>query len=146
MKNNRKGFYGKIGRSRQTKESVPPLINEDGELASSDSKKAEVLSKCFASVFTGSQSPHVCQDPEPLCEGERSGFHPIVTVEQVQDLLMKLHICKSMGLEVADVVAKTLSTIFEKSWLSGEIPGNWYNGNITSIFKGERKISGTTGQ
>ena len=69
---------------RQIKESVPCLINENGELASSDMEKAEVLNKCFASVFTGGQAPpHVCQDPEALCVDERSRPHPTVTAEQV---------------------------------------------------------------
>ena len=65
MKNNKKGFYRYIGKRRQAKESVPPLINEMGELASSDREKAEVLNKCFASVFTRGQVSCVCQDPEP---------------------------------------------------------------------------------
>ena len=65
------------------KEGVPTLINEDGELASSDMEKAEVLSKCFALVFTGGQALHVCQDPEPLGVGERNRSHPSVTVEQI---------------------------------------------------------------
>ena len=69
VKNNEKEFYRHIGRRRQIKESVPPLINEDRELASSDMKKVEVFSKCFASVFTGGQALKVCQDPEPLWEG-----------------------------------------------------------------------------
>ena len=69
-------------------------------------------------------------------------------VEQVQVLLMKLNVCKSMGLddiqprvlkEMADVVAEPLSIIFEKSWLSGEVPRDWEKGNITLIFKKERK-------
>jgi len=34
VKNNKKGFYRYIGRIRQTKESVLPLIIENGELAS----------------------------------------------------------------------------------------------------------------
>ncbi|KFU97279.1 hypothetical protein N339_06495, partial [Pterocles gutturalis] len=83
VKSNKKWFYRHIGRRRQAKQSVPPLINEKGELASSDMEKTEVLNKCFASVFTGAQASHTCQDPEPLGEGERRGIPPTVTAEQV---------------------------------------------------------------
>ena len=46
VKNNKKTFFRYIGQKRQAKESVPPLINEKGELAS-DMKKAEVLNEIF---------------------------------------------------------------------------------------------------
>jgi len=61
---------------------------------------------------------------------------------------MSLNVGQSMGLdnmnlrfpwELADVVAGPLSIIFEKSWLSGEAPGDWEKGNITSIYKKGRK-------
>ena len=49
--------------------------------------------------------------------------------------------------ELADVVAELLSIIFEKSWLSGEVPGDLFSYLITTIFKkGRRRIWGTTGR
>ena len=62
VKDNKKGFYRYIGRRRHAKEIVPPLMKGNGELASSDEEKAEVLSECFASVFMGGQASHVSQD------------------------------------------------------------------------------------
>ncbi|KAK4819465.1 hypothetical protein QYF61_004691 [Mycteria americana] len=40
-KNNKKGFYRYINQKRKVKESVPPLMNENGELVSTDEEKAE---------------------------------------------------------------------------------------------------------
>ena len=50
--------------------------------------------------------------------------------------------------EKADVVAKPLFIIFEKLWLSDEVPSVWKGEEISLPFlrKGERKTQGTTGQ
>jgi len=54
VKKNKQGFFMGISWKRQAKESVPPLVNEKGQLATADMEKYEVLNEFFASVFAGS--------------------------------------------------------------------------------------------
>jgi len=42
-KNNKKGFYRHVNQKRMVKESVPPQVNKNSNLVSTDKEKAEVL-------------------------------------------------------------------------------------------------------
>jgi len=45
--------------------------------------------------------------------------------------------------ELADVIAEPLSTIFERSWRTGEVPEDWRKANVTPVFtKGKKEDPG----
>ncbi|GAB0208703.1 mitochondrial enolase superfamily member 1 [Grus japonensis] len=146
VKDNKKGFFKYISSKRTTRENVGPLLNEVGALVTEDTEKAELLNAAFASVFTAKASP---QESQTLEVGEkvwRKEDLPLVEEDWVRDHLGKLD--KSMvpyGMhprvvrELADVIARPPSIIFESSWRTGEVPEDWRKANVTLVFKKGRK-------
>jgi len=60
------------------------------------------------------------------------------------DLLHHIDTNRSMGLggmhprgltEPVDILAKTLSIMYQKPWLAGEVPVDWRLENVTLIYK-----------
>lgn len=50
---NNKGFYRYVSSRRKTKENFAPLLDRARTLKTKELEKLEVLSACFALVFTG---------------------------------------------------------------------------------------------
>jgi len=80
-------------------------------------------------------------------EGEQNK-PPIIQEKAVNNLLCHLDTYKSMGLdgihprvlrELAEELAKTLSIIYQQSWLTGEVPDDWRISKVTPIYKQGQK-------
>ncbi|KAK4822092.1 hypothetical protein QYF61_009792 [Mycteria americana] len=145
VKDNKKLFFKYISSKRRAKENLQPLVDRGGNTVIKDEEKAELLNAFFASVFNSRANCSLgTQPPESEDrDGDQNG-DPIIQGEMVSDLLHHLDIHKSMGpdeihprilKEVADVLTKPLSIIYQQSWLTGEVPVDWAG----------RRTRGTTG-
>ncbi|KAK4820905.1 hypothetical protein QYF61_008137 [Mycteria americana] len=149
VKDNKKYFFKYISGKRRAKENLQPLVDGGGNTVTKDEEKAEVLNAFFASVINSRGNCSLGTQPPELedRDGDQNGA-PIIQGEMVSDLLHHLDTHKSMGpdeihprvlKELADVLTKPLSIIYQQSWLTGEVPADWRLANVTPIFKKGRK-------
>ncbi len=117
-----------------------PALKRQGQLVSDDIGKAEILNNQFKSVFT---------DELPMDNFSHStSFPPMpeITISQngVVKLLKDLQENKAPGPDglspkilklCAEEIAPALTSIFNKSMHTGELPSDWLTANISPIFK-----------
>ncbi|KAK4823476.1 hypothetical protein QYF61_002523 [Mycteria americana] len=132
IKDNKICFYKYISNKRRAKENLHPLLDARGNIVTKDEEKTEVLNAAFASVFNSKTSCSPGTHPPELEDRDREQNEvPIIQQEMVSDLLHHLDAHKSMGpdgihprvlRELAEVLTKPLSILYQQSWLTGEDP------------------------
>ncbi|GAB0179373.1 hypothetical protein GRJ2_000402600 [Grus japonensis] len=112
-----------------------------------DIDKAQTFNAFFTSVFNTDDVlwyPSCPELEDRDCGNDKLPADP----EIVWDLPLHLDAYKSMGpdgihprvlRELADVIVRPLSIIFQWSWESGEVPVDWKLANVVPIFKKGKK-------
>ena len=114
-------------------------------MTTEDTEKAEVFKTFLTSAFNRQiRYPQgtLCPDLEVWEATQNTPL--VIQVETVRELILYLDCHKSMGLdglrprvlrELAGVISKPLSTIYQCSWLTGEVPEDWRLADVTPIYK-----------
>ena len=150
FRSNLKRFYSYMNSLRNVKVNVTTLINDEGEMTSSNVETANLLVRYYREVFTVEDMTHISS-----VEYVDTGWSDDMVVFDrglVRVKLMKLKENKSpdpngihpMVLkQCADCLAGPLSTIFRKSFENGEVPYDWRRAHISSIFKKGKRTDRT---
>ncbi|KAK4811903.1 hypothetical protein QYF61_017427, partial [Mycteria americana] len=127
--------------------TIGPLLDGVGHLTNKDEDKADTFNSFFTSVFNTSDA--LWDAWSPRLEDHDWGSDKVPDdFELVQDLLLQLNAHKTMGpdeiqprllKELADVIVRPLTVIYQQSWEPGEVLVNWKLANIIPIFKKGKK-------
>ena len=144
IKFNPKQFW-KFFKSKSNKSTLPDTMTLADSTFKSSSDKADALNKFFASVFLPRpQNP--CFPPSNTVPVTPTEFSD-VSVEEVCRLLNNLSTSKATGpdgisarllKECSDVLAPSLTALFNKSITLGKVPADWKYANIVPVPKNNK--------
>lgn len=155
IKTDPKSFYSYVRSKQRTKQSVGPLKDENGTLCNDDESMATLLNRYFATVFTKENMTEMpllelrqsIQDPNRMVE---SLLDIEITQSKVENALGKMKENKAAGVDgltssylksLGSTIVEPLTTIFQQSLSTSEMPDDWKKANITAIFKNGVKSS-----
>ena len=123
-------FFKYVKCKRRSSKNVGPPLNEVNALVIGDTEKAAILNVFFASVINANTNPQESQTLEVRDRVWGKEDFPLVKEDQIRECLAKISAHRSIGLygmhlrvlrELAEVIAESLSIIFERSWRTGEV-------------------------
>ena len=146
-KSNPKVFWKFVQSKTKVRDEIKCIEDNDGDIHTDDSTKAELLNSYFTSVFTK-------EDETPIPEFRKTDTvldSLIFTIDQVEKLLKGVDEGKTKGAdnihpklvkETTGQIAAPLTYIFQKSLDMGVVPTDWKLANVTPIHKkGPKHIS-----
>ncbi len=137
---NIRSFYQYVNNQRVVKSRVAPLKRFDGTLATDPVDQAFVLSNYFSSVFTRDNG--VCPEFPRRCSASISEvtFPPFAVYNKLRVLKRTTSagpdsVPNILLRELAVVLAAPLASLFELSFVSGNVPTLWRSADVVPIFK-----------
>lgn len=139
VQNNSKEFW-RFFKAKSTKSSLPDTMTLNGLKLTTAETKANAFNKYFASVFHPGSNPLY----SPPVSGPDKLESITVSVEEVNKLLSGLSTSKATGpdgisarllKECSEVLAPSLTALFNMSLSLGTVPPEWKEANIVPVPK-----------
>ena len=142
LKRNTKSFWNYVNSSRKNKSKVNDLKDADGSFITENKDKANALNLQYAKTFTVEDES--CFPTFPIKQLISYLEKIVIDENDVRKLLVDLNIDKSPGpdqlhprilREVAEIIAKPVTLIFQLSIDQSKLPQQWKLANVSPIFK-----------
>ena len=143
-KSNPKNFWKYVQEKMKINTSINALKTDSGQMAVTDSEKAETLNNFFSSVFTRENLDNLPQMTKSLNLEGISLSEIRVTPMVVEAKLKNLDPSKAQGpdkipakilKELCKELSIPFSILFNKSLEKGRIPDDWKTADVVAIFK-----------
>ena len=142
---NEKKFSRYIRSKTKSRTTIGPLQGRDGNKITGDKDMANELNMQFSSVFTRDHSGRI---PDMEDENAPEMKNLIITHRMVRKQIRKLKKDSAPGPDgitprilqtLEEQLIEPLVIIFNKSFLSGEVPAGWKTATVVPIFKKGQK-------
>lgn len=139
-------FYNFVNTRLKNKSKIPDVLHNDSQILRDDNDKANLFNSFFSTVFTTDN--RIIDNLVPKKVPKIGNI--VFTTELVKKTLQKLKPTFSVGPDslnafflkkLSSVLAAPLSTIFEVSYRSSQLPKLWKQAIVVPVFKKKNPFS-----